>query len=298
MLVFMFAAYTEVRWTEVRAPKPERERVLKVVSPAASVPVPAEAGVSEAAVAGGVRSLAEKDAPKPAARTLSAADGLMARISGLACGAGTLAAVCLCVLTALGVCVAGGGCVPGVERAVTAAVWSLVLALLCLPWSTIMPGLGLPGVLAPYTDMTRALEDGAMSSTALHAQWAAAPLVAMFAALGVGLWFRAGVERGVIVLSPSELDRAVEREVEAINRRGVASSTPKAVGALNRAIGEGVVAGAAVVGGLSVGGPAAPAQGAPPGTLSAVERALADAPPPSATRAPRGVADADFKRPI
>lgn len=290
MLVYAFAACTEVRWTEVRAAKAERN--LRVVRPSEPVPVevgPAPASAAEGTVVGGVRAgfLDKDDAPGSPRRTLSATDAAMARTSGLACGVGTLAAVCLAALTLLGVCVAGGGAVPGVERAVTAGVWSLVLALMTLPWSRLLPELGIPGVFAPYADMTRLLDADAPGRMAMHAQWVAAPLTAMFAALGVLLWFRAGVERGVIVLSPSELDRAVEREVEEISRRGVTSTAPKAVGALNRAIGDG-------------------ASPAPAGTLNAVEAALETAAalasrPEAAAgplRRPRIVADEDYKRPI
>ena len=51
-------------------------------------------------------------------------------------------------------------------------------------------------------------------SLALLMQWIIAPLTAMFTAMGVGLWFRAGVERGIIVTSPSQLDRAVEAALD------------------------------------------------------------------------------------
>ena len=168
-----------------------------------------------------------------------------------------------------------------------------------------MPGLGTPGIFAAYADMTQTIESkmvggASAGSFALLMQWVGAPLVAMFTALGVAMWFRAGVERGIIITSPSELDRAVEREVGIIQKRGVASSAPKAVGALHQAIGS------------SGSAPEAPAddrRGAPPGTLSAVEQALeqaaqlasiANSPAPDMPRrrSPRGVADGDFRRPI
>jgi hypothetical protein len=52
------------------------------------------------------------------------------------------------------------------------------------------------------------------------------------------IWFRAGVERGVIVTTISELDEALEREMLEIRRRGVGNNGPRAVGALNRALGD------------------------------------------------------------
>ena len=75
------------------------------------------------------------------------------------------------------------------------------------------------------------------------ARWAAifqhlSDALDLFQDLGVCLWFRAGVERGVIITSASQLDQAVEREASALAREGGVAAGPRAVGALNRAIGE------------------------------------------------------------
>lgn len=299
MLTYAFAAYTDSRFEEVRTVKADKP--LRVVVASAPEPAPAH---DESGVVGGVRTTQVENG-KAAAETTrvhSATDAVLKRSSDIACGVGVISAVMLAILTILGVAVAGGASIPGVERVTTACVWSLVLALLCLPWQRVMPGLGVPGIFAAYADMTTTIDTKAIGSStfgslALFMQWIAAPLAAMFTAMGVGLWFRAGVERGIIVTSPSQLDRAVEREVELIQKRGVASSAPKSVGALHQAIG-------------STGESESSHRGAPPGTLSAVERALNEAaaiatsaahpeePGITRRRIPRTVADADFKRPI
>jgi hypothetical protein len=269
MLVYAFAAYTDCRWDEVKAPRADKP--LRVVgAPAAGAP-------ADQHVAGGVRTNLADTGPSQAARVPSSHDLLMRRLSDAASGAGLIASLTLAILTMMGVAIAGGGCVPGVERVTTSCVWSIVIGLLCLPWSRLLPGMGVPGIFASYADMAQAIDSrsiggASVGSFALTMQWVGAPLLAMFTVLGVAFWFRAGVERGIIVTAPSEFDRAVEREVAMIQKRGVASSTPKAVGALNRAIG------------------------------SAVENA--DSADPDADlgitrrRPQRGVADGDFKRPI
>jgi len=245
------------------------------------------------------KSADEKQKSVEVNRVRSTADLWMRRASDAAAGAGVISAFVLCVLTMLGVVVAAGGCVPGVEKATTGAVWSLILTLMCMPWQRIMPGLGVPGIFASYGDMTHLIDTPSAggASVAILAQWVGAPLIAMFASLGVGMWFRAGVERGVIITAPSELDRAVEREAGIIAKRGVATSAPKAIGALNHAIGAGVMDSAPTG-----------SRGAPAGTLSAIERELNERGLGSASgdggvatkkrSSSRSVADEDFKRPI
>jgi hypothetical protein len=154
---------------------------------------------------------------------------------------GGLAALALLFLTTLGAVVAGGGGVPGVERVVTATVWSMVLAAIALPFRDILPSLPLPGVFVNYETMTQ--RSGLWSSTGTGAmgtlaQWVVAPLLAAGAATMIAVWFRAGVSRGVIITSMSELDELAEREMAMINKAGVRNAVGKSVGALNRALGE------------------------------------------------------------
>ena len=310
MLVFGFVQYTNIRWTEVREIKTDRS--LKVIAPAAPLEAandpnatPSEQAAAsppvEASVVAGVRGqTGDRKAAVEVNRVLTAADRTMSRASNLACGIGLIAATCLTLLTMLGVAVAGGGSVPGVERAVTACVWSMVLMLVCLPWDRLLPDLGLPGVFASYNVMTATADHNLatgenLGSFAAFCQWVAAPGIALFTSLGICLWFRAGVEKGVIITAPSELDKAVAREVELIQKRGASATAPRSVGALNRAIGEEPVS-----------------DNTPSGsgrTLSAIERAIEDAAATASSladeadsavrpRRTRSVVDADYKRPI
>lgn len=235
--VFAFVQYTDVRFAEVRAVKAEAP--LRVVAAGAAV------NGAEQEVGSGVRGLHEGSKGSVAiAREKTAFDNLLRRASGTACSIGTLSVLGLCVFSFMGVAVAGGGEVPGVERVVTSAAWSLVMAFLVLPWGEVMPSLGVPGIFAGYEMMVSAVETHQAAGGAVIGnigailQWVAMPLVAGFAATGVCLWFRSGVEKGVIITAPSQLDRAVEREASTLARRGGAPSAPRSVGALNRAIGD------------------------------------------------------------
>jgi hypothetical protein len=329
MLVFGFAAYTEVRWEEMKpvgAAQPLRVVGSAPAATPAATPVPAQAnanplspvepagkpavGASNAPIRG---AIAYSQGEPPARKTVepnkvkSAADLWLHRASDLAAAMGLVAVICLFALTMLGAVVAGGGGIMGVERAVTSAVWSMILCLLCVPWSRALPGLGVQGVFASYTDMIWAVDarnvgSGASVSFGLAMQWIAAPACGVLAAMGVAIWFRAGVERGIVVSGPSELERAVVREAEMIQKRGVAASTPKAMGALSMAMGGSAPA--------SGGGPTKPSRGAAPGTLSAVEKALeekelagasassAPARPVARGKMSGSIADEDFRRPI
>jgi hypothetical protein len=296
MLVYGCVQYTDVRFAKVEQTKVSKPlRVVGVAEDAKTT-----AGAQSAApiheaepLLNAPRLNGRASSTTVQVRMLSVANTWLERASSLACVIGVISVVCLTIFSMLGVAVAGGGNVPGVERVVTASAWSLVLTILCLPWNAIAPNLGIPGVFVNYEAMTNAADlalingqpFGSLSSLA---QWVMAPLISLFTVLGVCLWFRSGVEKGVIITSPSELDQLVAREAEMIAKRGVASSAPKAVGALHRAIGE------------------------EPVTANAVERALQEvarsvdhigestitASGPIRKPQARSVVDADFKRPI
>jgi len=153
---------------------------------------------------------------------------------------GVIAAIALALLTFQGVIIAGGGAVPGVEMAVTAASWSLVITLLALPWNAVLPTFAFHGVFQPYetivvsSDMLRA---GATVSSPLayYAMNVALPLILLGGVSAAVIRFRMGVERGVIATHASQLDEKIEREIRA--RKLGELATPRAVGALNQAIG-------------------------------------------------------------
>jgi hypothetical protein len=117
----------------------------------------------------------------------------------------------------------------------------MVLAAIAVPFRDILPSLPVPGVFASYEAMTHS--SGLWSTTGIGAggtiaQWVVAPLLASAAAAMIALWFRAGVARGIIITSVSQLDELADREMMQINRQGVRNAVGKSVGALNRALGE------------------------------------------------------------
>lgn len=242
-LTFGFVHYTDVRTTEI-TPAPPSD--LTVIGGTAPLQGPGKVmeipdGNARAAV-GGIRSSAAASSAAVDVNTVRTGwDKVLQRASALACGIGGLAALALMLLTMMGVAVAGGGAIPGVERVVTAAVWSIVLAGLALPLGDILPSLPVVGVFVGYESMTAQSAlwntdgSGAMGTLA---QWVVAPMVASAAAFMIALWFRTGVARGIIITSVSELDELAEREMAQIRKRGVTTAIGKNVGALNRALGE------------------------------------------------------------
>ncbi|MBX3358101.1 MAG: hypothetical protein KF745_06710 [Phycisphaeraceae bacterium] len=233
LLIFGFVHYTDVRWTSVEAKAPDR----------------VSAEVVRAQPKSGEKVLLTMDerAPKPVDvnRVLSPTDGFMREASKFATLAGSIAAVVLCLLTMLGVSVAGGAAIPGVEKAVTACVWSMVLAMLVLPLRDAVPSLLWPGVFSSYESMVAASEaqraDGETALTLLGV-YALMPLAVLVAAVMIGVWFRSGVEAGVIMTTVQQIDHALERELAAVRSRGVAAapsgSGSRAMGALSRTIGD------------------------------------------------------------
>lgn len=286
-LVFAFANYTTVRTTEL---KPDaRQRSLEVVN---TDPQSSQLAGLRERVSSGAESGAKSDTtPNPnTART--PADLMMSRASAIAAGVGSLSCFALCALTLLGVIVGAGASVPGIEKCVTAGVWSIALSLMCVPWADALPSLRIPGMFANYTLMTAAIDGvpGAMVSAAgMYVQWLAMPLVAAIVSVGVCVWFRTGVDRGVIISAPSQLDRAIEREAAELSKQGVASGVSRSVGALNQAIGD------------------VPASGRPasgPSLEQAIDLAAGTAhtltsdisPSLTASGGGRGVADSGYKR--
>jgi hypothetical protein len=239
MLVFGFVHYTEVRWTFVEA-KAEA-KPLKIVKPdelakAADGKQDLRAAAGRLLPAGGA-----EDSGLEVNRVLSETDSLLGKASTLAVTFGIVGACILCLLTMLGVAVAGGGAVPGVEKAVTACAWSVVLALVCLPWRDIMPSVPIPGVFGGYERMTEASEAvlaAESGGSQLLARYVLLPGLAVVCGALVCVWFRNGVEQGVIVEGLSEAELAAEQEMTHIASSGVGGRQARAGGALSRTMGD------------------------------------------------------------
>lgn len=238
LLVFGFVHFTEARWLRP-APK-------GVTQPLAVVAARPAGGTAQRLDPGAV---AASPTAAPTAgwpempRVLSEWDSTLRVMSDFAVAGGTIASVSLALLVFLGVAVAAGSSVPGVERAVSAASWSVVLGAGCVPWKSVMPSVPFPGVFSGYevmTGLSAASEGGAAGAAVMmYTICLLMPLAAVGAAIVVGLRFREGVSEGIIVTSVSEVDERLEREMAGIRKRGVSGPmAPRSVAALNQAIGD------------------------------------------------------------
>jgi hypothetical protein len=257
-MVFGFVHFTTVRWREV-VPTVE-EQPLSIVARDTPEPAirrePREVASLNPAAPKGEPALKVEPAPRvepapTAAQTeparaehepsleLTAADPILRRVSELAATIGSAATVALCLLVMLGVAVAAGGAIPGVQKAVSAASWAILLAMVCLPWRDFAPRVPFQGVFGPYSELVAASAavDHGGSLARLMGNFLLLPMAAMFVSLLILARFRAGVADGVIVTSVSELDEVLDREMAHISRRGVGLSGTRAVGALNQALG-------------------------------------------------------------
>lgn len=171
----------------------------------------------------------------------SSSDLLLRRASALTQSMGVIFALLFGALVFQGVTLAGGASTPGVERAVTAGTWSLVIVLLVLPLASILPSLPFKGVFVSYDEMVRA-------SDAYRTHAPGAPgwfgffgfnlIIPVTLVLGLMLvvWrFRSGIEAGVIVTNMSQLDEKLDREIRSMKLGQLAQ--PRALGALHAAIG-------------------------------------------------------------
>lgn len=193
------------------------------------------------------RSEARAAAPEPVRAAdvntvASPADLTLRRVAGLAQAVGVLASLLLALLMFQGVIIAAGAQAPGVQYAVTAGVWSMIIALLCVPMSSLIPSATFPGVFCSYAQLTRLVDayrtptGDSLSAPAYFGVFLALPGLLTLGTLATILRFRAGVEEGVIITNVSQLDEKIESEIRR-NKWG-ALAKPRAVGALNRAIGD------------------------------------------------------------
>jgi hypothetical protein len=233
MMVFGFVHFTNVRWdtaaAEANAP------TLAVVTQ----------GSSETATWRGVTIPTQTPQHKPLdvefPKLASRWDSGLNVMSDMAVTAGVVACCLLAAMAVMGVVIAGGGAVPGVERATSAATWSMLLAVACIPWSDFFVSVPFAGVFGSYEAMaalSSAVDKGTGSSMLLFTNYVILPVAALACAMLALARFRSGVEQGIIVTAVSELDERLEREMDGIRSRGVSTSGSRAVGALHQAIGE------------------------------------------------------------
>lgn len=227
------------------------EAAKQAMTPAAMMPL------NDGAVGAGGEAAPEVN------RVWTKQDRIMARASMLALGAGTLAMIVVLPLLMLGAMLAAGSATPGVERAVSAFMWSLLVALLVLPIGEM---LGLPwhdGALMPYEHMTRQVDlvmGAGMNSwggLTFYARFAVLPLACLVGVIMVGLRFSFGVSAGILPKEDMRLDPALEREAGNITpgslHAGRAGAALKAASAATVAERKPVAASSASATQLSVG---------------------------------------------
>jgi hypothetical protein len=123
--------------------------------------------------------------------------------------------VSLAALTLIGAAVAGGGAVPGVDKAVSAAIWGLFVGMIALPWSDVFSSMPFAGVFAGYDSMVAASDGRTMAGLSLVFVFIGLPIVAAVGTALVALRFNAGVERGILADRPAD---AVDQEMAATVR--------------------------------------------------------------------------------
>lgn len=228
--IYGLAHYTEVRWTTPEAGNTEGQlQVVTTEGPPSSVPA-SELRGGRLTESGHQQALEALEQGKARSKT----DVILERTNDIAAAAGILGAFTFAGLVFLGTVIAGGAKVPGVDKAATATTWAIVVLVLAMPWGEMMPSVPIPGVFVRYSGVVQGTDGltGLLLRVALPMATATMCAVSLFS-------FRAGVERGVIVTSVSELDEALERELSSIRKRGVAAgSAPRSMGALNRALGD------------------------------------------------------------
>jgi hypothetical protein len=239
LMIFGCAHFTQIRW--VNNETPAQQQRLHVVSggKAAQVRVEAPAAgiVNEEA-----RAAAPQASTTPEPRQASQWDKILRYVNAMVICAGVMSSVLLALVTMLGVVIAAGPSVPGVQRAVSAATWAMLMAVSTIPWKDVLSTIPWPGVFSDYqtmADLSDAVNAGRDAGTKMFATYLGMPLMAAILSCVVALRFRAGVADGVIVQSVNDLEQRLEREMDDIRRRGAAAqNTARAVAALNQAIGD------------------------------------------------------------
>ncbi len=220
VLVWSFVHFTDVRVTQLGP------------GTGTSAPVVVESALEE--TAGG--SWAGAADPN----TVGSAGGVrLRRTAALVQTVGVVSVLILMVLMLQGVSVAGGSNVPGVEMAVSACTWTLVVGALALPLGGLLPEVAFPGVFVSYETLVRTSMDMRGSGTGafvFYGQHLVLPLLMIGGLAAAVIRFRVGVEHGVIVTSISQLDEKVENEIRSMKMGQL--SSPRSVGALHSAIGE------------------------------------------------------------
>lgn len=225
LLIWAFVHFTDVRWTTAEGPASEPSYVVVE-------------GQAQPATTVVNRTTAQPREGVDPNLVPSVADRSMSLVITLTDAVGVVACIVLVGLTRQTVAIAAGASVPGVNKLVSASSWTLVIALLAIPLAGLISGFPLPGVFSGYEAMIGAhvaVVAGAVGTGAYFATALMLPL-AFLAGLGlIVLRYVSGVEEGVIATSVADLDSKLAREISGIKIGS--NAAPRAVGALNAAIG-------------------------------------------------------------
>lgn len=218
LLVFGFVHFTDVRFETLKSEAPNRPVVVNASagSEPAGLRALADSGRPAREQAAKEAELVTASGPVDLNRVESTASVLLNRFSQTAAVIGVFSALSLAAFTLLGAIVAGGGAVPGVERAVAACTWGLVLGLLVLPWQDIFSSMPFAGVFTSYGTMVQA-SSGTMPGITLILLFIGIPLVAMVGSLIVATNFWTGVERGILASNaPDAVDLQMAASVQSM----------------------------------------------------------------------------------
>jgi hypothetical protein len=247
VVVWAAVHYTDVRTEDLRQAAQPAEQPLSVIKTEEPESNEFDDGDLTAQEAGALLDdiLAEREAePEPvdANRVQSAGDLLLSRFSNLVQTVGIIAAVVFAFMMFQAMVIAGGAAIPGVDKAVSASSWALVVSMLCLPLGSILPSIPFGGVFLSYEQLINASGayrnnlSGAPGFLGFYGWHVVMPFAVLATLFMVILRFRAGVEAGVIVTSVSQLDEKLEQEIRSMKLGQL--SAPRSVGALNAAIGD------------------------------------------------------------
>lgn len=225
LLIWAFVQYTDVRWTQ--SVGSAAEQTFTVVE-----------GKAQPQTSIATRSAPVSTIAIDPNRVPSTANSSMSLVVTLVDAIGVVACIVLVGLMRQTVAIAAGAGAPGVQKLVSASSWTLVLALIGVPLTGLINGYPFPGVFGGYEAMTSAHDAvvaGAIGAATYYATALIIPLVFAGGLALVVLRYIQGVEEGVIATSISDLDDKLAKEISGIKIG--ANATPRAVGALNSAIG-------------------------------------------------------------
>lgn len=134
-------------------------------------------------------------------RQLSVYDRVFSLQMDIAAGAGMIAVIALLPFLAVGVVLAAGSATPGVERAVSAFVWAVILSVLVIPIGVLIESLPFNGVFLRYEKLVGDIARYQASNDLgliFYGRYLVLPLACMCGIALVGLRFRAAVEAGLI----------------------------------------------------------------------------------------------------